>query len=170
MLMRLQVEQLEKEKKELHERLRIIAKRVDHIERAYRKEERPLLAQDYHQQQVADRETFEEIQRAHIESARHNHKQEVETKRRLVRILPDYAGYKEVVLEKRREQFARRKAAAEKRVAEEKAKKRAVIVEAREAARKQHEEEERLRREEEEEEARLAAGTFLLSFPFFSLS
>jgi translation initiation factor 3 subunit A len=40
----LQVAQLEKEKKEVAERLRIVAKRVDHIERANRKEERPLLA------------------------------------------------------------------------------------------------------------------------------
>ena len=36
-LMRLQVEQLAKEKKELAERMRIASKRLDHIERAYRK-------------------------------------------------------------------------------------------------------------------------------------
>ena len=58
-LMRLQVEQLEKEKKERESRLRVIAKRIDHIERAYRQEERPLLAKDYELQQASDRATFE---------------------------------------------------------------------------------------------------------------
>jgi len=48
-LMKLQVEQLEKEKRDLNQRLRIVAKRVDHLERACRKEERPLLGQDYEQ-------------------------------------------------------------------------------------------------------------------------
>ena len=43
-LMRLQVEQPEKEKKELNEKVLVLAKRLDHIERAYCKEERPLLA------------------------------------------------------------------------------------------------------------------------------
>jgi translation initiation factor 3 subunit A len=48
----MQVAQLEKETKELNKRLRmhIIVKRVDHTERAYRKEERPLLAQHDDQQ------------------------------------------------------------------------------------------------------------------------
>ena len=46
-LMRPQVEQPEKEKKELNEKVLVLAKRLDHIERAYRKEERPLLTKDY---------------------------------------------------------------------------------------------------------------------------
>ena len=37
-LMRLQVQQLEKEKKDMQERMRLIAKRLDHTERAFRKE------------------------------------------------------------------------------------------------------------------------------------
>ena len=67
--MRLQVEQLEKEKKDHNERLRIAAKRIDHVERAYRKEERPLLAQDYADQQAADRVTFEALQKSRIENS-----------------------------------------------------------------------------------------------------
>ena len=37
-LVKLQVQQIEKEKKDQNERLRIIAKRLDHLERAFRKE------------------------------------------------------------------------------------------------------------------------------------
>jgi translation initiation factor 3 subunit A len=35
----MQVAQLEKEKTEMNERLRVIAKRIDHVERAFHKEE-----------------------------------------------------------------------------------------------------------------------------------
>ncbi len=45
-LMRLQVEQLDKETKDRNELVCIIAKSLDHVHRAYRKEERPLLALD----------------------------------------------------------------------------------------------------------------------------
>jgi translation initiation factor 3 subunit A len=60
--MRLQVEQLEKEK-ERESRLRVISRRVDHTERAYRQEERLFLAKDYELQQASDRTTFEQIQK-----------------------------------------------------------------------------------------------------------
>jgi translation initiation factor 3 subunit A len=56
----MQVAQLKKEKK--NKWLRIVAKGVDHIERAYRTEEHSLLARDYDQQQATDRETLPAIQ------------------------------------------------------------------------------------------------------------
>ena len=65
--MRLQVEQLEKEKKELNEKMRVLSKRLDHVERAYRKEERPLLAKDYELQQANDRVVFEAAQKARLD-------------------------------------------------------------------------------------------------------
>ena len=43
-LVAMQVEQLAKEKKEMDERLRIVGKRVDYLERAMRKEERAYTA------------------------------------------------------------------------------------------------------------------------------
>src|SRR5258708_686510 len=58
--MRLQVEQLEKEKREREARLRVIAKRIDHVERAYRQEERPLLVKDYELQQASEQAKIEE--------------------------------------------------------------------------------------------------------------
>ena len=81
---------LEKEKKELNERMRILAKRLDHIERAYRKEERPLLAKDYEQQQANDRAVFEQAQKARIEAHRQAHLHDIETKKRLTRMLSDF--------------------------------------------------------------------------------
>ncbi|KAI0073341.1 hypothetical protein K474DRAFT_1666713 [Panus rudis PR-1116 ss-1] len=163
-IMRLQVEQLEKEKRELAEKTRIISKRLDHIERAYRKEERPLLAQDYERQQAEDRAAHEAAQKARIEAARLAHQHDLETKKRLARMLDVYYERREEIISKRSEEFAKRRAAAQKKIEEEKEKRRQAVLKEREEerrrleeeARKKREEEERMRREQEEEERRRA--------------
>ncbi|KAH9840561.1 uncharacterized protein C8Q71DRAFT_794742 [Rhodofomes roseus] len=154
-LMRLQVEQLAKEKKELAERMRIASKRLDHIERAYRKEERPLLAKDYEIQQEDDKATFEITQKARLEAHRLAHQRDMETKKRLARTMPDYLAKKEEIMSKRKEEFQRRQELAQKKIEEEKAKRRATILKQREEERLLVEEEERIEREKEEEQRRL---------------
>ncbi|TFK68922.1 hypothetical protein BDN72DRAFT_888419 [Pluteus cervinus] len=154
-LIGIQVAQLEKEKKELNERLRIIAKRVDHIERAYRKEERPLLAQDYEQQQVNDQETFEATQKARKENSRLAHQADLETKARLARMVNDFQVRKDALIRKKGEAFAKKKDAAQKKITEEKEKRQKAILQEREEERKRQQEKEQLRREEEEEERRI---------------
>ncbi|KAI0086809.1 hypothetical protein BDY19DRAFT_958844 [Irpex rosettiformis] len=153
-LMRLQVEQLEKEKKELTERVRISAKRLDHLERAYRKEERPLLVKDYELQQASDKTAHELAQKSRIETARLAHQQDLETKKRLLRIVDDWKAYRDVVISRRGEEFGKRKEAAHKKIEEEKSKKRAAVLKQREEERLRLEEEERVRLEKEEEERR----------------
>ncbi|KAF7334436.1 Eukaryotic translation initiation factor 3 subunit A [Mycena venus] len=156
-LIGMQVAQLEKEKKELSERLRIVAKRVDHIERAYRKDERPLLAQDYEQQQATDRETFATIQTARKEAARRAHEEDLETKKRLARMLPDYEKRRAVVIAKKGEEYAKRKDAASRKIEEEKAKRRKAVMAKREEERRAIEEAKRKEQERIEEERRLEA-------------
>ena len=163
-LITIQVAQLEKEKKEISERLRIISKRIDHTERAYRKEEQPLLAEDYQNQQMTDRETFEAIQRARRELARQTHQDDLETKIRLTRLLSDYHARKAVIIAKKGEEFAARQAAAEKRIKEEKEKRLRAVLKAREEEKARKEEEEQLRLQKEAEEARLEAGLFVFLF------
>ncbi|KAI0919910.1 hypothetical protein AcV5_001857 [Taiwanofungus camphoratus] len=153
-LMRLQVEQLEKEKKELNERMRVAAKRLDHVERAYRKEERPLLAKDYEFQQANDTAAFEAFQKTRLESHRLAHQHDLETKRRLSRMMDDYLARREAIMGKRGEEFAKRKEQAQKKINDEKTKRRHAVLSAREEERLRREEEESLRREKEEEEAR----------------
>jgi hypothetical protein len=158
-LMKLQVEQLEKEKKDLNQRLRVIAKRVDHIERAYRKEERPLLDQDYEEQQAHDRLTFENLQKARIEGSKIAHLHNIETKKRLSRMIDDYLSRREVVGAKRGDDHARKLATAARKIEEEKAKRRNIVLQQREEERLRLEKEEKSQREKIEEEARLEAGT-----------
>ena len=157
-LMRLQVEQLKKEKKDLNERLRISAKRIDHLERAYRKEERPLLAQDYADQRSADRATFDALQQARLENARMAHNQAVTAKKRLGRMRELYAAHRETLLVARAEEYHRRKASAEKKMEEEKEKRRKAYAAQKEAERKQREEVEVAARKAEEELLRAEAG------------
>lgn len=166
-LITIQVAQLEKEKKEISERLRIVAKRIDHTERGYRKEERPLLTEDYQNQQKTDYETFEAIQQARREAARQAHQDDLTTKTRLTRLLSDYHARKEVIIAKKGEEFAAKKAAAEKRIKEEKEKRRKAVLKAREEEKVKKEKEEQARREKEQEEARLEAGLFLFLILFY---
>jgi translation initiation factor 3 subunit A len=157
-LMRLQVEQLEKEKRDREARLRVISKRIDHVERAYRQEERPLLAKDYELQQASDRATFEQVQKGRIDSARLDHKRNLETKKRLSRILPEFDARKAIILEKRSAEYERKQAAAEAKIEEEKAKRRATVLKAREEERSRREAEEQALREAEEAEQRAQEG------------
>lgn len=171
-LMKLQVEQLEKEKKELNERMRIAAKRLDHVERAYRKEERPLLAKDYEIQQANDKRAHEAAQKARLEAAKLTYEHDLQTKKRLARIMDDYKAYREHVISQRGEEFAKRQEMATKKIEEEKAKRRKLILKQREEERAHRAEQERLRREREEEERRKEAGKYInrLSLKLFSLN
>ena len=157
-LIKIQVAHLEKEKRDLTERLRIVSKRVDHIERAFRKEERPLLAEDYELQQADDRESFEANAKATLAASRERHALDMDTKRRLLRMMDDYKSKRDVIVERRNDEFKRRKAVAQKKIDEEKAKRRASLLRAQEEARKQREEEERHIREAEEEARRREEG------------
>lgn len=160
----MQVQHLEKEKKDTSQKLRTIAKRIDHLERAYRKEERPLVGQDYEQQQVHDREAHILAQRTMTEEAQRSHKSDLETKKRLSRMTEDYEKRKEVLIAKKGEAYAKRKEAATKKIAEEKEKRRKAVLAQREEERQlleeemriQREEDERIRREEEGKTAYLA--------------
>ena len=145
----------------MNERLRIIAKRVDHLERAFRKEERPQLGQDYEEQQKSDRETFEVYQKARQEAAWRDHQEKMVAKSRLARMKGDYEVRKEVLTAKKAADFAKRKEVAFKKMEDEKAKRRAAVFKTREEERLRLEREEKVRREKEEEERRIAAGEYI---------
>jgi len=164
--MRMHVEQLEKDKRELAERMRVIGKWLDHVERAYRKEERPLLAKDYEVQQENDRLTFEALQKSRIESSKQQHQLNLEAKARLSRMLGDSKQAKNEILERRGQEYTEKQKEASDKLREAKAKRTATVRKAREEERLREEAEEQERREREEEEARREAGTFLC-FPCY---
>ena len=158
----MQVEEMDKKKRELNERLRIISKRVDHIERALRKEERPLLGLDYEQQLEDDRKAHEEMERVAIETARSTHQADLDTKRRLARIQPDYQAMLKTMASKRETDLKAKNDMALKKMNAEKAKRRETVLKQRQEERERQESEARAKREQEEEERRLEQGKSIM--------
>ncbi|KAG0037533.1 eukaryotic translation initiation factor 3 subunit A [Podila clonocystis] len=120
-LVAIQIKQLEKEKSEMATRTKAIGKRLDHVERAMRLEERPLLAKDYERQQKADLVYYEAGIKAHREAAAAKHAAELLLKKRMAKILDDYKKIRSDMEEKRQEEFAQKREAARAKIEEEKA-------------------------------------------------
>ena len=159
-LVAMQVEQLAKEKRELNDKLRIVGKRVDHLERAYRKEERPLLAEDYERQKVEDRAAHERANILAREQAIAQQKATVELKTRLGRMMPDYLVTRQAVASAQEEAFQQAREQAAAIIAEEKAKFKAQVLARR------REEKERIAREiaEREEQERRVRGGLIVDY------
>lgn len=163
-LRQIKLEHLAKEKNELQSMTKITAKRIDHLERAFRKEELKHLAKDYEAQRVKDLAIYEQTKTETLEAEQQKHKEAVALKARLTRLLPHYDQFRNDLQEKRHDEFERRRRKADKEleeaiktrkrdVREKKAKEKSMREEAERRAR---EEEERLQREEEERAAREA--------------
>lgn len=150
-LVAIQIKQLEKEKGELATRTRAIGKRLDHVERAMRQEERPLLAKDYERQQKADRMYHEAAVKAHREAAATKHTHDLALKKRMAKILDDYRKIRHDMEEKRKEEFADKREAAQRKIEEEKQKRIQLYREkkAEQEARKEREKKETAEREAE---------------------
>jgi translation initiation factor 3 subunit A len=144
---------LEKEKNQLNEQLRITGKRIDHLERAYRKEEAKHLKEDYERQQEADHEAYEKAKAETLKEAEQKHKEDVALKHRLSRLVPVYSKFVTDVKQQRKTEFEKRSKQAQKELEAKKNARIREIKEKRAKERKEREEEERRQREEEEREA-----------------
>ncbi|ODQ81521.1 hypothetical protein BABINDRAFT_179232 [Babjeviella inositovora NRRL Y-12698] len=90
----MQVEQLAKDKNEMEEKLKSLAKRMDHIERAYRRYELPLLEQDKETQKETDFTTYQEMKTKIISKAKKEHEEAVVVRDRLARVVPDFTKFR----------------------------------------------------------------------------
>lgn len=138
-LMQKQVEQLEKENKSMAERARVFLRRTDHTERAYRRSEKSALAEDYQRQLVSDKSAHESAQKAIQETSRLEHEANMETKKRLQKILPDYRAYRAELEGSRSKEFAARRTASEKKIEQLKSERRKKVLADRAAAAEQAE-------------------------------
>ncbi|PGH19207.1 eukaryotic translation initiation factor 3 subunit A [Polytolypa hystricis UAMH7299] len=144
--------QLEKEKNELNDRVRITAKRIDHLERAFRREELKYIPRDYETQRKRDHEVYEKTKEATLEAAQLKHKEDVALKHRLSRLVPVFNEFRKNLSEKRHEEFERRRKAAEREF-EQKKKQR--IKEVQERVRRERLEREAEEKREREEQERI---------------
>ncbi|KAF3901665.1 hypothetical protein ABW21_db0208520 [Orbilia brochopaga] len=145
---------MENEKKETNEKLRVTSKRIDHLERAYRKEELALLPQDFEAQRKRDLEAHNEQVEEFLTEHKQKHEENVLLKKRLSRLIPFYESFRDDVRSRRHEEFESRRKKAEQQLQVEMDKRRKQVREAKERKRREEEEAERKRIEEEERLAR----------------
>ncbi|XP_013378702.1 eukaryotic translation initiation factor 3 subunit A [Lingula anatina] len=170
-----QVEQLEKEKKELQERLNAQSKKVDHLARAKCLEEIPLLKQQYEEEKVKLREFWEQEEQERIEKIMAEREMALEHSDRLKRMMEDKDAFLKKIAQARMSVYKEKLAEFNKKLAEERKKrlqkrKEMRIKERRqkrqeekeeaeqrareEAMKREREEKERIEREQREEEER----------------
>jgi len=156
--------QLEKEKREMAEKLRITGKRIDHLERAFRREEVNVLPKDLGRQRAEDLAAYEEKKRITLENSKRQHEEAVALKRRLSRLVPVYETFRDDIKQQRHQEFEARRKAAQKQLEVEMEKRRQDVRAAKERKRKEEEAAERRRveeaeraRKEEEERLRIEA-------------
>jgi translation initiation factor 3 subunit A len=154
----IKIRALEKEKTDLSEKLRLTARRMDHLERAYRLEEVKHLPEDFEHQKEADYKAWKEMQTETLADAERKHKEDVELKHRLSGLVPRYEEFRKSIYQQRKTDFERRRKQAqqeferkkEQRIREFREEKARELREQEEAELKQREEEERIAHEEEE--------------------
>lgn len=149
----MQIQQLEKEKNDLNERVRIIGRRMDHVERAFRLEEAPLWEQQAETQVAVDRKAYEAKKKALLATSKAQFDEAQELKARLERIVPEYQKFRAAIEERRREMFEAKRKENERLFEQAKAERIAQVKADR--ARRAKEEQERQEREAREEEERL---------------
>ncbi|KAH8113095.1 hypothetical protein DFH11DRAFT_1603010 [Phellopilus nigrolimitatus] len=97
-----------------------------------RKEERPLLAHDYEQQQIDDHAVFEMAQKERLESAKLSYQQDLDTKRRFAHVMDDCKAYRAAFSNERNEELAKKRDETKRKFEEEKLKRREAVLKVRE--------------------------------------
>ncbi|KAI4720357.1 hypothetical protein E4T48_03338 [Aureobasidium sp. EXF-10727] len=152
----IKLQALEKEKNEMSEKLRFTAKRIDHLERAYRKEELKHLSADYDTQRERDLAAYEKTKSETLRDAEEKHKEAVALKHRLSRLVPAYEKFKRNVTEQRHAEFEKRRKVAERELNQKMEQRRREVKERMAREKQEAEEAEARAREQEEREAREA--------------
>lgn len=152
----MQVDQLNKEQRDLNERLRIIGRRLDHMERAYRFEEIELWNKDAEVQQQVDIKLYQARKAALLQKSKEQHDEALRLKARLERIVPDYQAFRKEVDVKKKDVFEAKKKENQRLLEEEKKKRIAQVKAQRERERIQREAEEKERKAREEQERKEA--------------
>ncbi|KJK77467.1 hypothetical protein H634G_07206 [Metarhizium anisopliae BRIP 53293] len=146
--------QLEREKNDVNEKLRITGKRFDHLERAFRKEEVKKLSEDYAKQVEVDRAIYEKVKTKTLKEAEEKHKESVELKHRLTRLVSYYEDFRSSLHERRRDEFEKRRRDAERELEKQIAARKKEFRDRKLREKREREEKERELREAEERAAR----------------
>ncbi|KAI1364199.1 hypothetical protein F5Y08DRAFT_307725 [Xylaria arbuscula] len=150
----LRLRQLEQEKNEIKERLRITGKRIDYLERAFRKEEATKLSEDYAKQRERDLAVYEQSKKETLQEAEVKHKESVELKHRLSRLVQYYEPFRKSLYGRRRDEFEKRQRDAERDLEKQINLRKKEYRERKQRENREREEKERALREAEERAAK----------------
>ncbi|KAI1335500.1 eukaryotic translation initiation factor 3 subunit A [Xylariaceae sp. FL0016] len=142
--------QLEREKNDIRERLRVTGKRIDHLERAFRKEEVKKLSDDYAKQRERDLAAYEASKEETLKLSKEKHEQSVDLKHRLSRLMPFYESYRKSLHDRRRDEFEKRQRDAERELEKQIAARKKEYRDRKLREKREREEKERALREAEE--------------------
>ncbi|KAI0867866.1 hypothetical protein GGS24DRAFT_251890 [Hypoxylon argillaceum] len=146
--------QLEREKNDIKERLRITGKRIDHLERAFRKEEASKLPEDYAKQRERDLAAYEQVREQTLREAEAKHKDSVALKHRLSRLMVYYEPFRRSLHDRRRDEFEKRQRDAERELEKQISLRKKEYRERKLREKREREEKERALREAEERAAK----------------
>lgn len=158
-IMAKQVEQLEKEKKELMDRLKNQEKKIDHFARAKRLEEIPFLAKQYEQEKKVAREFFEQQEAEKIEQLKSDRQMDLASRDRLNRMKTDKDEFLNLIRGQRKEMFNKKLAEFEAKVSEERKKRLYERKEKRREDRRQKWIQERAEEEQRRKDEQLKRGS-----------
>lgn len=153
---RIKLQQLEREKNDTNEKLRITGKRIDHLERAFRKEEAKKLPEDYAAQRERDLQAYEKTKAQTLKEAEAKHRENVDLKHRLSRLVSHYESYRETIVERRQDEFEKRRRDAQRDLDKAMAARKKEFRERKAREKRERAEQDRILREEEERAAREA--------------
>ncbi|KAI1393451.1 uncharacterized protein F4822DRAFT_384707 [Hypoxylon trugodes] len=142
--------QLEREKNDINEKLRITGKRIDHLERAFRKEEAKKLPEDYAKQRERDLAAYEATKAETLKESKEKHKESVELKHRLSKLMPYYESFRKSLHDRRRDEFEKRQRDAERELEKQITTRKKEYRERKLREKREREEKERALREAEE--------------------
>jgi translation initiation factor 3 subunit A len=153
----IKVKAMEKELQDKSEKLRLTWRRVDHLERAYRREELKHIPEDYAKQREADLAAYTQSKEETLVESREKHKNDVALKNRLERLVPVYEDFRKRIQSERRTDFEKRKKKAQTELEAKMDARRQQYIAEKQAQRRREEEEAEAQREEEERLEREAA-------------
>ena len=97
---------------------------MDHLERAFRKEEIPLLQKDYERQQILDKENSEKKYLQDVEESKKKHEHDLKMQAEFARFREDAEVFKKILIGKRQQEYSEKIMEAEKRKQQEKQERR----------------------------------------------
>lgn len=98
-LMEMQREQLEKERRELTERIRASEKKLDFHVRAVRLVELPLLQEQHAEESQRQKAEFEQHEKERLEKSKKEHEQRVMQCERLMRMSEDVSSWQKIIMD-----------------------------------------------------------------------